>query len=161
LERLRVETPAAWLDCLTCAGGRALARKAVLWMRGRGESCALFAGDELLAVAFLVVNDEGQHEFCLSVRRTAAAHIRALCRLAHSTLSAAAENGGVVICHVSPGNRSGARMARLTGFRHEADTLWTFSSGDDGDGSGKGTFRRGRCGEARSAAEPGVAAGGE
>lgn len=119
-----MQSPAAWTDCLACAGGRALARKAAIWQRGRGESCAFFAGADLLAVAYLVPNDEGDFEFCLSIRPEARTHMLALCRFAHSTLAAAAENGAVVICHVMEGNASGRRMARLAGFRHVQGTLW-------------------------------------
>lgn len=122
--RLRVESPAAWSDCLACAGGRALARKAAIWQRGKGETCALFADGALLGVAYLVPDAEGRLEFCLSLRPAARANIMALCRLAHLTLTAAAENGAVVICHVMEGNRSGARMARLVGFRPAGGTLW-------------------------------------
>lgn len=122
--RLTVESPAGWSDCLSCAGGRALARKAAIYMRGRGETCAIFADRDLLAVAYLVPNDDGELEFCLSVRRAARPHMLELCRFAHLTLKAAAENGAVVICHVTEGNRTGERMARLAGFRHVAGTLW-------------------------------------
>lgn len=124
--RLTVETPAGWLDCLACAGGRAYTRKAVLWQRSCGQSCAIFDDGDLLAVVFLVPEEEGRMEFCLLPLPAARPHMLSLCRLAHSTLTAAAKNGAVVICHVREGNRAGARMARLTGFRHVAGTLWRF-----------------------------------
>lgn len=123
--RLSVITPAAWTDCLTCAGGRALARKAAIWMRAHGETVAIFAGEELLAVAYLVPDNAGRREFCLSIRIAARPHMRALCRLAHSTLARLVEDGGVVVCHVSPGNLSGSRMARLCGFK-PVGTEWIF-----------------------------------
>lgn len=144
MERLTVRSPADWSDCLACAGGRALARKAAIWMRGRGETAALLVDDELLAVAYLVPDGGGQWEFCLSIRPVARARMLPLCRLAQSTLRAFAETGGVVFCHVQEGNRSGARMARLTGFRHDAGTRWVLSSEGDEHGADREGVVRGR-----------------
>lgn len=132
MERLSIRSPAPWLDCLACARGRALARKASIWMRSRGETASIFAGGELLAVAYLVPDDGGQWEFCLSILPAARPFMLPLCRLAHSTLAAFSDNGGVVFCHVMAGNRSGARMARLCGFRPEGGTLWRFEGDADG-----------------------------
>lgn len=86
----------------------------------------MFAGGEVLAVAYLVPDDAGQIEFCLAVVPGARAHMLALCRLAHLTLTAAADDGAVVTCRVMEGNRSGERMARLTGFHHVSGTVWRF-----------------------------------
>jgi hypothetical protein len=160
MERLTVISPAPWTDCLACAGGPALARKAAIWMRGRGDSCALFAGAELLAVAYLVPIDDGQLEFCLAVLPVARPHMLALCRFAHSTLTAAHENGAVVVCRVVEGNRAGERMARLTGFHRVSDTFWHFGEQDGKDR--EQPFRRGRQGrEAAGGTEPPASAGGE
>ncbi|MCJ7993223.1 hypothetical protein J5N58_01250 [Rhizobium cremeum] len=159
--RLRVVSPAGYVDCLTCAGARGLARKASIWMRSRGETLAIFAGDELLAVAYLVPDEEGRLEFCLSLRREARAHILALCRFAHRTLREIANHGAVVFCRVYEGNRTGAQMARLVGFRPDTGINWLLR-GDDDDGSGERPVRRrGQYGLEGGSEEPAAAAGGE
>lgn len=160
--RLRIVSPAGYVDCLTCAGARGLARKAAIWMRSRGETVAIFAGDDLLAVAYLVPDEDGRLEFCLSLRSEAQAHILALCRFAHRTLREIANHGAVVFCRVYEGNRTGAQMARLVGFRPDIGINWLFR-GDDDDASGFGPVRRrgrqdGLEGGGKIAA---VAAGGE
>ncbi|WCA60342.1 hypothetical protein G6M16_007465 [Agrobacterium tumefaciens] len=159
--RVTVTSPAAWLDCLACAGGRALARKAAIWQRSSGESVSLHAGDELLAIAYLVPDLDGRWEFCLSLRPPARPHMRELVRIAHLTLAALAQNR-TVITHVTENNRSGVRMARLVGFRRLDQTLWIFD-GERCDGSGEGSFR-GRLeqgSEAGGGEKPRSAAGGE
>lgn len=138
--RLTVTSPAAWLDCLACAGARALARKAAIWQRSNGESVSLHSGDELLAIAYLVPDQEGRWEFCLALCPPARAYMRELVRFAHLTLSAIAQNR-TVITHVTENNRSGVRMARLVGFQHLGETLWIM----DGELHGsdrQGTVRR-------------------
>lgn len=130
--RVTVTSPAAWLDCLACAGGRALARKAAIWQRSNGESVALRVDGELLAVAYLIPDDEGRWEFCLTLRAPARAYMRELVRFAHLTLSVVAQNR-TVITFVTENNESGVRMARLVGFRHEGATLWIF----DGEHHGR------------------------
>ncbi|WP_333900161.1 hypothetical protein [Agrobacterium pusense] len=138
--RVTVTSPAAWLDCLACAGGRALARKAAIWQRSNGESVALHAGGELLAVSYLVPDREGRWEFCLALRPPARAYMRELVRIAHLTLAAMAQNR-TVITHVTENNLSGVRMARLVGFRHLGGTLWILNGEQDEPG-GEGSFRR-------------------
>jgi hypothetical protein len=157
--RLILQSPAMWTDCLTCAGGRALARKAAMWMRSNGESVSISADGELLAVAYLVPDKVGRREFCLAIRPGARPYMRPLCRLAHSTLTSFSENGLVVFCHVMPGNRSGERMARLCGFRPVGGE-WIFEGTADHAG-GEGTFRRGQrqYREEGSGKEPAVAGG--
>lgn len=158
--RLTVESPAGWSDCLTCAGGLALARKAAIWMRCRGQSCAMFFDGELLAVAYLVPEDGSALEFCLALMPAARRRMLPLCRLAHLTLTAAADDGAVVTCRVMEGNRAGERMARLTGFHHVSGTVWRFGERHVEDC--ERTFRgRRRRGEARGGAEPAASAGGE
>jgi len=159
--RLTFKTPADWSDCLTCAGGRALARKAAIWQRSNGETISFHAGEELLAVSYLVPRDDGSREFCLSIRTAARPYMRQLCRFAQSTLTGLAENGVVVNCHVTPGNRSGERMARLCGFELRGGTVWSFRGKIDGQhcqGSVRGRFGQGR--ESGSREEPPAAAGG-
>lgn len=123
--KLTFTSPAAWTDCLACAGGRALARKGAIWQRSNGETVAMFGDGELLAVAYLVPLNDGRWEFCLSLRPPARVYMRELCRFAHLTLCAFAQNRNVVT-HVTENNRSGVRMARLVGFHHNSDTLWIF-----------------------------------
>ncbi|WP_377299632.1 hypothetical protein [Rhizobium sp. SGZ-381] len=158
---LEVVSPADWTDCLTCAGGRALARKAAIWMRSRGQTVALFEGGQLLAVAYLVPDDAGRLEFCLSILPDAKAHMMALCRFAHSTLARIADHGAVVICRVMAGNRSGARMARLCGFQHAGGVEWILT-GERDVTDGFRPFRgRRQIGAARGGEEPPAADGGE
>lgn len=126
MERLTITTPATLEDCLDMAGSRFLARKGLLYMQMRGESLAIRFNDELLAVAFLVPDFDGHLEFCLSISPRARAHMRALCRFAHLTLSKITNTGSTVYCHVWDGNASGARMARLVGFSRVTGTRWTF-----------------------------------
>lgn len=159
--RLRIVSPAGYVDCLTCAGARGLARKAAIWMRSRGETLAIFAGDELLAVAYLVPDDLGRLEFCLSLRPEARGHILALCRFAHRTLRDIANHGAVVFCRVYEGNRTGAQMARLVGFRPDTGINWLFR-GDGDDASGFRPIRRGRQDRLEGSGEiEAAAAGGE
>ena len=129
--RLSAASPADWLDCLACAGGRALARKAAIWQRSNGESVAIRIDGELLAVAYLVPDDAGRWEFCLSLRAPARAYMRELVRFAHLTLAAIAQNR-TVITHVTERNRSGVRMARLVGFQHLGETLWILNGEQHG-----------------------------
>lgn len=127
--RLSVVSPAPWTDCLTCAGAPALARKAAIWMRSNGQSVSIAADDQVVAVAYLVPDARGRREFCLAILPAAQPHMHALCRLAHSTLTGLTEDGSVVVCHVSARNRSGARMARLCGFR-PVDGEWILGRGE-------------------------------
>jgi hypothetical protein len=158
---LETVSPADWTDCLTCAGGRALARKAAIWMRSRGETVAIFEGGQLLAVAYLVPDDDGRLEFCLSILPEARAHMMALCRFAHSTLARIADHGGVVICRVMAGNRSGARMARLCGFQPDGGNKWILTGGCNVS-NGFRSFRGRRQERAAGGGqEPPVATGGE
>jgi hypothetical protein len=137
---LRSVSPASLDDCLEAAGSRALARKALIWQREKGDSLAIFDDDELVAVAFLVPM-EGRLEFCLALRAGARARMLPLCRYAHLTLSRLAETGAVITCHVWAGNTAGQRMARLVGFSPDQGTLWRWA----GHGEGRqGTVRRGR-----------------
>jgi hypothetical protein len=127
--------PATFLDCLTCAGGRAYARKGSIWMRSKGDTVALSLDGELLAVAYLVPDQAGRLEFCLSIRPEARPHMLALCRFAHSTLRSLTDHGAVVFCRVMPGNRSGERMARLCGFHPSTGIEWHIDGGGNAGGS--------------------------
>jgi hypothetical protein len=161
MERLTYKTPADWSDCLACAGAVALARKAAIWMRSNGETISFFDGDQLLAVSYLVPQADGSREFCLSILPAARPHMLPLTRFAQSTLTSLAQNGVVVVSRVTPGNRSGERMARLCGFRPDGGGLWTFKG--EADGKDRfGAFRwRGQQREEGSREEPAAAAGGE
>ncbi|RVK75432.1 hypothetical protein CN154_15120 [Sinorhizobium meliloti] len=158
--RLTVQSPADYSDCLTCAGGRALARKAAIWMRNNGDSVAIFHEGELLAVVYLVPDRDGRREFCLVVRPAARAHICKLCKLAHSTLKAIADHGVVVFCRVMPGNQTGTRMAHLTGFT-PAGEEWIFEGEGHERCREKPVRRRRQRRETGSGEEPAAAAGGE
>ncbi|MGG7535346.1 hypothetical protein [Rhizobium sp. 12,4] len=162
MERLTLQSPVSWTDCLEMGGSRAYTRKAFLMMRSIGDSMSISAGDELLALAFLVPDRHGRLELAMSVKPEARRHMLSLCRLAHLTLCRFAETGSVIICHVAVGNRAGERMARLTGFSHVDDTLWIFSGGGDGkcgEGSVRRRWRQRR--EEGSRGKPSAAAGGE
>ncbi|WDZ77943.1 hypothetical protein PWG15_05415 [Ensifer adhaerens] len=161
--RLTVRSPADYSDCLTCAGGRSLARKAAIWMRNNGDSVAIFHVEELLAVVYLVPDQAGRREFCLVIRPAARVHIGKLCKLAHSTLKAMADHGVVVFCRVMPGNRTGTRMAHLTGFTPAGDE-WLFEGVSDAGGEGTVRRRRGQwgcCCQERGGEEPAAAGGSE
>lgn len=159
--RLTVQSPADYSDCLACAGGRALARKAAIWMHNNGDSVAISHEGELLAIAYLVPDRDGRREFCLSVLPGARAHIGKLCRLAHSTLTGIADHGVVVFCRVFPGNRTGSRMAHLAGFT-PAGEEWIFEGRADDEDCEVTFRRRGRWrGEAGGGEEPAAAGCGE
>lgn len=95
-------------------------------MRLRGESLTIRHDDELLALAFLVPDETGSLEFCLSISPRARARMRPLCRFAHLTLQKITNTGSKVYCHVWDGNATGTRMARLVGFTPDAGTRWNF-----------------------------------
>lgn len=157
--RLTARSPATIDDCLVMGGWRPLARKVMIWQREIGDSISFLDGDDLVALAFLVRNGDGETEFALALRAGARARMLELCRIAHLTLSRLAETGPVIICHVSPGNRSGARMARLVGFSHDAGTRWKWSGRDAGN---LGTVRGRKLGrEEGGGEEPPAPAGGE
>lgn len=156
MERVIATSPADWTDCLACAGARALARKAAIWQRSNGESVALHAAGELLAVAYLLPLDDGRWEFCLAIEPHARARMRELCRYAHLTLRAFAQNQ-TVITYVTENNLNGVRMARLVGFRHAGGSLWTMCGEDHGQDSKRTFWGRRQEGRARSE----EAAGGE
>lgn len=109
---------------------RACTRKANIYMRSIGQSAAIDFDEQLLALSFLCPVDGGL-EFTLAIRPEAAAHMRALCRLAHLTLQRIAETGTVVTCHVMTGNKTGERMARLVGFIPSEGIKWIFSGERD------------------------------
>lgn len=126
--RLTAISPVPWLDLLEFAGARGTLRKLFTAMGSRGQTAGFVDEAGLVAVVFLVPID-GHLEFCLSIRPRARVHMRELVGLAHLTLPAIADTAGAIQAHVMPGNRSGARMARLVGFvQDDADpTLWRFS----------------------------------
>ncbi len=157
--RLTAVSPASIDDCLDMGGSRALARKVLLLQREKGDSIAFHDDGVVVAIGFLVPTDAGEIEFALSIRAGARARLVTLCRIAHLTLRRLAETGAVVICHVSPGNRAGQRMARLTGFSPDGETRWKWSGRD---GSSDEPFRRReQRGKEGSEAEPGNPGGGE
>ncbi|RXT29362.1 hypothetical protein B5P46_11820 [Rhizobium leguminosarum] len=161
MERLTLQTPVSWTDCLDMGGSRAYTRKAMLMMKSIGDSMSISAAGELLAVAFLVPDRQGRLELAMAVKPEAAPRMLSLCRLAHLTLGRFAETGSVIICHVAVGNRAGERMARLTGFSHADDTLWIFKGGGHGK-SCAGTVRRRRQRRQEGGSrKPAAAAGGE
>lgn len=131
MERLTRRSPATWTDCLDMGGSRAYTRKALLWQRALGDSLAICDGDELMALAFLVPDAAGRLELALSIKPQAAGRMCELRRIAHLTLTAIADTGSVIVCHVNAGNQIGARLARLVGFSHAEGTLWIFSEGND------------------------------
>lgn len=123
--RLRIETPARFVDCLTCAGGLALARKGAIWMRNAGDSLAIFdeASDALLAVVYFVPDGESR-ELCLAIQPEAERHMLAICRFAQSTLAEFAKNGIRVHVRVAIGGQTGKRLALMTGFREVHPNLF-------------------------------------
>ncbi|MGR6465437.1 hypothetical protein [Rhizobium sp. PAMB 3182] len=161
--RLSVEVPASYTACLTCAGAGALARKAAIWMRQKGDTAAFLDGEAAVAVGYLVPVKAGEREFCLAILKAARPHMRELVRIAHLTLSAVAQNDRV-ICRISEGNRTGERMARLVGFQPEGGGVWIFT-GDRHDEDSQRAFRRRQQQRQQrdegSGKEPAAAAGGE
>jgi len=162
MEHLTVRSPATWMDCLDMGASRACTRKGNLYMRSIGQSVAIDLDGNLLALSFLCPVDGGRLEFTLAIRPEAAAHMRALCRLAHLTLRRIAETGTVITCHVMTGNRTGARMARLVGFVPCEGTMWIFKGGT-ADAGDLGVVRRRleQGGEQGGGAVPAAAAGSE
>lgn len=107
-------------DCLAFAGGRPPMRRNAVMMRLVGEAYVISEGAAALAIAFVVPWPDGSREFCLGIDPRARVHMRELCRAAQLILGRMAEDGPIV-CYVAPGNRSGARMARIVGFRPDPD----------------------------------------
>lgn len=116
-------------DCLSFAGGRAMMRRYVVAMRQMGEAYLIVDGEDPLAVAFLIPHADGTREFCLGIDPRARVHMRELCRSAQLILGRLAQDGPI-ICHVMPGNRSGARMARIVGFEPDPEEpiRWTMGA---------------------------------
>jgi hypothetical protein len=121
----RVETGQASLDDLLELGGtRSMARKAFLWMSFVGDTIAFKAGQDLLGIAFFVPDRAGDIELCMTFRPKARVFMLPIIHVAHLTLDAIAETGATVFCHVMAGNRSGERLAKMTGFAPILETRW-------------------------------------
>lgn len=116
-------------DCLAFVGGKAWMRRYVVAMQQRGEAYLIVDHDDPLALAFLIPRDDGLREFCLGIDPRARVHMRELCRSAQLILKRLAQDGAIV-CNVMPGNRSGARMARIVGFEPDPEDpiLWTMGA---------------------------------
>lgn len=115
-------------DCLAFAGSKAMMRRYVVAMRLRGEAYLIVDDEEPLAIAFIIPLEDGTREFCLGIDPRARVHMRELCRSAQLILKRMAEDGPIS-CHVTPGNRSGARMARIVGFEADPDYPYRWTMG--------------------------------
>lgn len=116
-------------DCLSFAGDRATMRRYVVAMQQRGEAYLIIDAEDALALAFIIPRDDGLREFCLGISPRARVHMREMCRAAQLILKRLAQDGAIV-CHVMPGNRSGARMARIVGFEPDPEDpiFWTLGA---------------------------------
>lgn len=120
---LRAVSPAPPSAVLEVAPATRSGRGAVLIQALRFPSIAVYAGEDLLAVAMLIdVPQEGRVELCVGLRPAAARRMLALVRAAHSTLAEIADTGVVVTATVSPRNRAGRRMASAAGFAADDGT---------------------------------------
>lgn len=127
---LRVVTPAPLEAVLaTFAGGRGWAPRrhlqAALWQHAKGQSGALYRGDQALAVMGLIpLPDEPDRavlELWFSCRPEFAGAAREGLRRARLTLRSIVDSGPVVVrAYVRRGHEPGRRMARLVGMRPAA-----------------------------------------
>jgi hypothetical protein len=113
---LSVVSPVPPSLALEFAGGAPFRRKVMIHQTRHFESMAVSAGGTPIVIASLHRARARRAELAIAFRPAAAAHMRALIRLAQWTLRRLAETGVLVFTRIAPGERQAQRMARLTGF---------------------------------------------
>ena len=118
-------SPAGWLD-VAAAAPIGAKRKHWMYQARLSDTVAVYAGDELLALAVLFPETETRFELCTQFRPGAARHMRRLIRLCQLMLRPLADHGVVVIARLGREDRTAGRMHRAAGFEPigEDGRLW-------------------------------------